>query len=162
MGGTPAAPPAGRGGEQGGQGGQGGQQGGPGGAGNDRVNWDAPYIISPHNPRRLYWASQYVYRTNDRGDNWERISPDLSRNLDAFNIPIMGKVWPRDSIALNTSTTALSNVVTLDESPLLEGLIYAGTDDGLIQVTEDGGKNWRKIEKFPNVPQYAYVTDVFA
>ena len=74
----------------------------------------------------------------------------------------MGKVWPRDSVALNTSTTPLSNVVTLDESPLLEGLIYAGTDDGLIQVTEDGGKNWRKIEQFPNVPQWTYVTDVFA
>ena len=62
-------------------------------------------------------------------------------SLDAFNIPIMGKVWPRDSVALNTSTTALSNVVTLDESPLLEGLLYAGTDDGLVQITDDGGKN---------------------
>ena len=144
--------------------GQGGRQGGPGGGGgaNERVNWDTPYIISPHNSRRLYWASQYVYRSDDRGDNWTRVSPDLSRNLDAFNIPIMGKVWPRDSVALNTSTTPLSNVVTLDESPLLEGLIYAGTDDGLIQVTEDGGKNWRKIEQFPNVPQWTYVTDVFA
>ncbi len=142
----------------------GGRQGGPGGSGPgaDRVNWDAPYIISPHSPRRLYWASQYLYRTDDRGDTWTRISPDLSRNLDAFTIPIMGKVWPRDSIALNTSTTALSNVVTIDESPLVEGLIYAGTDDGLIQMTEDGGKNWRKIEDFPGVPKYTYVTDVFA
>ena len=74
----------------------------------------------------------------------------------------MGKVWPPDSVALNTSTTALSNVVSLDESPLLEGLIYAGTDDGLIQVTEDGGKNWRKIEDFPGVPKWTYVSDVFA
>jgi photosystem II stability/assembly factor-like uncharacterized protein len=159
-----AEQPAGRGQGGGGQGQQGGgRQGGPGGGpGADRVNWDAPYIISPHSSRRLYWASQYVYRTDDRGDTWTRISPDLSRNLDAFNIPIMGKVWPRDSIALNTSTTALSNVVTIDESPLVEGLIYAGTDDGLIQVTEDGGKNWRKIEEFPGVPKYTYVTDVFA
>ena len=89
----------------------------------DRANWDTPYIISPHNPHRLYWASQYVYRSDDRGDTWTRISPDLSRQLDAFTMPIMGKVWPRDSVALNTSTTALSNVVSLDESPLLEGLI---------------------------------------
>jgi hypothetical protein len=74
----------------------------------------------------------------------------------------MGKLWPADSIARNTSTTPLSNVVSLDESPLLEGLIYVGTDDGLIQVTEDGGKNWRKIEQFPGVPQWAYVTDVSA
>jgi photosystem II stability/assembly factor-like uncharacterized protein len=103
-----------------------------------------------------------VYRTDDRGDTWTRISPDLSRQLDAYNIPIMGKVWPRDSVALNTSSTALSNVVSLDESPLLEGLLYAGTDDGLLQITEDGGKNWRKIEDFPGVPKWTYVSDVFA
>ena len=86
--------------------------GGRGGRGDaDRVNWDAPYIISPHSPRRLYWASNYVYRTDDRGDSWTRISPDLSRNLNREEIPIMGKVWPADSVALNTSTTALSNIV---------------------------------------------------
>jgi hypothetical protein len=126
------------------------------------VNWDAPYIVSPHNPRRLYWASNYVYRSDDRGDSWSRISPDLSRTLDAYAIPIMGKVWPRDSIALNTSTTPLSNIVSIDESPLLEGLIYAGTDDGLVQVTDDGGRNWRKVEDFPGVPKWTYVTDLFA
>lgn len=126
----------------------------------DRSNWDTPFIISPHSPSRLYWASQYVYRSDDRGDTWTRISPDLSRNLDPFTIPIMGKVWPRDTIAFNTSTTALSNVVSLDESPLREGLIYAGTDDGLLQITEDAGKNWRKVEDFPDVPKYTYVSDV--
>jgi hypothetical protein len=73
----------------------------------------------------------------------------------------MGKVWPLDSVAYHESTTALSNIVTIDESPLREGLIWVGTDDGLVQVTEDGGKNWRKIEQFPGVPQYSYITDVF-
>jgi photosystem II stability/assembly factor-like uncharacterized protein len=149
-------------GAQAGRGGRaGGRQGGPAGP-SDRVNWDAPYIISPHSPRRLYWASNFVYRSDDRGDTWARISPDLSRNLDAFAIPIMGRVWPRDAVALNTSTTPLSNVVSLDESPLLEGLIYAGTDDGLIQITDDAGKTWRRIEDFPGVPKWTYVTDVFA
>ena len=175
----PGQPPQGRGGDAGAQGGagaqqaqqgaagaagtQGGRQGGRGGRGSaDRVNWDAPYIISPHSSRRLYWASNFVYRSDDRGDSWTRISGDLSRNLNRDEMPIMGKVWPADAIARNTSTTPLSNVVSLDESPLLEGLLYVGTDDGLIQVTEDGGKNWRKIEQFPGVPQWSYVTDVFA
>ena len=165
----PGQPPQGRGAEAaaagapGAAGGRegGGRQGG-GGRGGDRVNWDAPYIISPHSPRRLYWASNYVYRSDDRGDCWTRISGDLSRNLNRDEIPIMGKLWPPDSIARNTSTTPLSNVVSIDESPLVEGLIYAGTDDGLMQVTEDGGKQWRRIEQFPGVPQWTYVTDVFA
>ncbi|MEX2272490.1 MAG: hypothetical protein WD690_13535 [Vicinamibacterales bacterium] len=130
--------------------------------GADRANWDAPYIISPHSNTRLYWATQYVYRTDDRGDSWTRISPDLSRNLDRSKLEIMGRVWPQGSIALHESTTALSNIVTVDESPLMEGLLYVGTDDGLVQVTEDRGKNWRRLEDFPGVPKHTYVTDVFA
>ncbi|HEX7485494.1 MAG TPA: hypothetical protein VF332_05040 [Vicinamibacterales bacterium] len=165
LGGAPAGPAGAAGGQAaaGAQGGQ-GQRGGAGGAvsGGDRANWDAPYIISPHSPTRVYWASNKLYRSDDRGDTWVAISGDLSRNLKREEIPIMGRVWPPDSIALNVSTTALSNIVSLDESPLLEGLIWVGTDDGLVQVTEDGGRNWRKIEQFPNVPQWTYVSDVFA
>ena len=146
----------------GGRGGGGGGGFGEETGGGDRTNWDAPFIISPHSNTRLYFASQYVYKTDDRGDSWTRISPDLSRNLNRGEIPIMGKVWPQGSIALHESTTALSNVVSIDESPLAEGLLYAGTDDGLFQVTEDGGKNWRRAETFPGVPQYTYVADVHA
>jgi photosystem II stability/assembly factor-like uncharacterized protein len=154
---APPAPPAGPDQPAGGR----GAGGGRGGGGGERVNWDAPYTTSAHSPTRLYWASNYVYRSEDRGASWTRISPDLSRNLNRAEIPIMGKVWPAGSIALNESTTDLSNVVTIEESPLMEGLIYVGTDDGLIQVTEDGGRNWRRIEDFPGVPKWAYVTDVW-
>lgn len=151
-------------GAQGAEGARGGAQGrgGRGGANADRANWDAPYIISPHASRRLYWASNYVYRSDDRGDSWTRISPDLTRQLKWDELPIMGKVWTPDSVAYHESTTALSNIVSLDESPLMEGLLYTGTDDGLLQVTEDGGKNWRKIEDFPGVPKWTYVSDIFA
>jgi photosystem II stability/assembly factor-like uncharacterized protein len=156
---------AGGGGARGAQAG-GGRQGAAGAApapaNPDRPNWDAPYIISPHSSRRLYWGSNRLYRSDNRGETWTPVSGDLSRNLNREEIPIMGRIWPVDSVARNTSTTALSNIVTIDESPLLEGLIYVGTDDGLVQVTEDGGKNWRKIEQFPGVPQWIYVTDVFA
>jgi photosystem II stability/assembly factor-like uncharacterized protein len=168
LGGVPAgAPGAQAAGAQGGQAaaGRGGQAGGGrGGAavGGDRANWDTPYIVSPHSPKRIYWATNKLYRSDDRGDTWTAVSGDLSRNLNRDEIPIMGKLWPADSIARNTSTTALSNIVALDESPVLEGLLIAGTDDGLVQITEDGGKNWRKIEQFPGVPQWTYVTDVAA
>ena len=103
-----------------------------------------------------------MYRSDDRGDTWTPISADLSRNLNRDDIAIMGRVWPADAVSRNQATTPLSNIVALDESPLLEGLIYAGTDDGLLQVTEDGGAHWRKIEQFPGVPQWTYVSDVFA
>ena len=155
----------------GGAGRAGGPGGGRGGADDemqenarpgDRVNWDAPHMVSPHSPRRLYWASHRLYRSDDRGQTWTPISSDLSRNLDRDKLEIMGRIWPADAVSRNQATTTLSNVVTLDESPLLEGLIYTGSDDGLVQVTEDGGKNWRKVEDFPGVPKWTYVTDVFA
>jgi len=146
------------------QGGPGGQ-GGPAAQGDrslERTNWDPPYIISPHSPTRLYYGSSQLYRTDDRGDHWTLLSGDLTRNLDRTKIPIMGKVWPTDSVGYNRATTALSTIVSLDESPLLEGLLYVGTDDGLLQVSEDGGKNWRKTDKFPGVPDGTYLTDVCA
>jgi photosystem II stability/assembly factor-like uncharacterized protein len=136
---------------------------GGGGFANERANWDATYIVSPHSPTRVYWGTNYLYRTDDRGDSWTRISNDLSRNLDPVEIPIMGKLWnPQTTVSWNRATTALSNIVTIDESPLLEGLLYVGTDDGLVQVSEDGGRIWRRVETFPGVPNGSYVTDVFA
>ena len=152
--GLPPAPPE--------AGGQGGRGGGRGGGGVGRWHWDAPLIISPHNNRRLYFGGDRVFRSDSRGDLWTAISPDLTRQLDARKLPIMGKVWPEDSVAFNQATTTLSTITTIDESPLLEGLVIVGTDDGLVQITEDGGKNWRKVEQFPSVPQYSYVTDVYA
>ncbi|NQW05684.1 MAG: glycosyl hydrolase [Acidobacteria bacterium] len=134
-----------------------------GGFPNERANWDAPYIVSPHNAKSLLWATNFLYRTEDRGDSWTRISPDLTRQLDAFEVPIMGKMWNRETtVGFNRATTALSNIVSIDESPLLSGLIYAGTDDGLLQVTEDSGQTWRKTENFPGAAPYTYVSDVTA
>ncbi len=139
--------------------------GGRGGGGfeNERANWDAPYIVSPHNAKSLLWATNYLYKTEDRGDTWVRISPDLTRKLDAAEVPIMGKQWDAaKTVGFNRATTALSNIVSIDESPKVPGLIFVGTDDGVLQMTEDGGKNWRKVEDFPGVPKYTYVSDVMA
>jgi photosystem II stability/assembly factor-like uncharacterized protein len=136
---------------------------GGGGFANERANWDAPYFVSPHNPMRIYWGTNYLYRTDDRGESWTRISQDLSRNLDPAEVEIMGKRWdPAKTVSWRRATTALSNIVSIDESPLLEGLLYAGTDDGLLQVTENGGKTWRRVETFPGVPNGSYVSDVCA
>ncbi|MFT4521988.1 MAG: photosystem II stability/assembly factor-like uncharacterized protein [Bacteroidia bacterium] len=125
-----------------------------------RWNWDAPLIISPHNSKRLYFAANKLFRSDDRGNTWEEISGDLTRQLDRNTMKVMDKVWSMDAVEKNKSTTIYGNIVALDESPKQEGLIYVGTDDGLIQITEDNGKTWRKIERFDNVPERTYVNAI--
>jgi photosystem II stability/assembly factor-like uncharacterized protein len=127
-----------------------------------RWNWDSPLMISPHYHTRIYFAANILFRSDDRGDTWKALSGDLTRQIDRNKLPVMGKVWGPDAVAKDASTSFFGNIVALTESPRKEGLIYVGTDDGLIQVTEDGGTNWRKIEKFPGVPEMTYVSRLFA
>ena len=127
-----------------------------------RWNWDSPLVLSPHKPTRLYFAAQRVFRSEDRGDSWTPISEDLTRKIDRNKLKVMGKVWGPDAVAKGASTSFYGNIVSLDESPLVEGLLYVGTDDGLVQVSEDGGKAWRRQETFPGVPEMSYVSDLFA
>jgi photosystem II stability/assembly factor-like uncharacterized protein len=125
-----------------------------------RWNWDSPFIISPHSHTRIYFAADKLFRSDDRGDSWTLISGQLSRDLDRDKLPVMGKIWGVDAVAKNASTAFFGNASALAESQKKDGLIYVGTDDGLVQVTEDGGKNWRKIDKFPGVADMAYVSRI--
>jgi len=127
-----------------------------------RWNWDAPLMISPHSNTRIYIGAQRLYRSDDRGDSWRAMSPDLTRQLDRNKLPVMGKVWGVDAVAKNVSTALYGNISAIAESPKQEGLIYAGTDDGLVQVTEDGGKTWRKTDNIPGVPENSYVQRIVA
>jgi len=127
-----------------------------------RWNWDAPFILSPHAPRRLYMAAQFLFRSDDRGSSWRKVSPDLTRQVQRNLLPVMGKVWGPDAVAKNTSTALYSNVSAIAESPRKEGMLWVGTDDGLVQVSEDGGATWRRIESFPGVPANAYVSRIKA
>jgi photosystem II stability/assembly factor-like uncharacterized protein len=117
-----------------------------------RWNWDAPLLISPHDHKTLYFAANKVFKSENRGDDWKTISPDLSQQIDRNKIPVMGQVWAADAVMKNASTTIYGNIVALDESPKKKGLLYAGTDDGCIQISEDDGKNWSKQITFPGVP----------
>jgi photosystem II stability/assembly factor-like uncharacterized protein len=127
-----------------------------------RWNWDSPLLISPHKHTRLYFAANRLLRSDDRGDSWKPVSGDLTRQIDRDKLPVMGKLWGPDAVAKHQSTSHYGNCLGLSESPKKEGLIYVGTDDGLVQVTEDGGKNWRKIDTFPGVPDQTYVTRLLA
>ena len=125
-------------------------------------NWDAPLIVSPHNPKRMYYAANKVFKTEDHANSWTKISEDLTRQEDRNTKEVMGRVWGVDAIFKNVFTSPLGTIVALDESPLQEGMLLAGTDDGLLQITENGGQSWTRIEGFPGVPTHAYVTDVLA
>jgi len=128
----------------------------------DRWNWDGPLLISHHDPARLYVASQRVWRSDDRGDSWRAVSDDLTRGEDRLRQPMMGRVWsidaPWDLLAMSMYGT-ISNI---EESPLDENLLYAGTDDGRIQITEDGGATWREAGRPSGLPTHFYVNDLLA
>ena len=130
----------------------------------ERFNWDSPILVSPHDPKTIFFASQRVWKSDNRGDDWTPISNDLTLNQERLSLPIMGKVqsWdnPWDVYAMSTYNT----ITSLSQSPANENIIYAGTDDGIIQYTRDGGLNWSRVnvEKLPGVPKGSFVNDIKA
>ena len=129
-----------------------------------RWNWDSALLISPHNSNRIYYGSQILFASDDRGDSWKPISPDLSRNLDRNKLKVMGKVWGPNAVAKNMSTSQYGTIVSVSESPKSEGLIYVGTDDGMVQITSDNGENWKGVSKFGKleIPEFGYINDIEA
>lgn len=127
-----------------------------------RWNWDAPLLISQFNNKRLYFGANKVFRTNDQGNSWKVISPDLSRQIDRNKIEVMGKIWSVDAIAKNGSTDIFGQTTSIAESKFDENVLWVGTDDGLIHLTTDGGQNWTKFDNLPGVPQMSYVHQIIA
>ncbi len=123
-------------------------------------NWNSALIISPHDHERLYYACQKIFRSDDMGNSWTRISDDLTTGVDRNKLEVMGRIWGPDAVAKNNSTSFYGSIISLNESPLREGLLMAGTDDGLIQVTLDGGATWTGHASFKGVPDGCYVSDV--
>jgi photosystem II stability/assembly factor-like uncharacterized protein len=125
-----------------------------------RWNWDSPLLVSPHSNRRVYFAANRVFRSDDRGDSWRAVSPDLSRQIDRNTLKLMDRVWSVDAVAKNASTTLFGTIFALAESPIKEDLLFAGTDDGRISISENAGASWRSIDRFPGVPDTTFVSRV--
>lgn len=130
----------------------------------ERFNWDSPILVSPHSPTRLYFASQRLWRSDNRGDSWKAVSGDLTRNQERVTQPIMGRRQSWDAPWDMWAMSLYGTITSVSESPLQEGLLYVGTDDGLIQVSENGGQSWRSVDvgDLPGVPDTAFVNDIKA
>ncbi len=129
----------------------------------ERFNWDAPILVSPHDPAHLYFASYRVWKSENRGDDWSPISGDLTRNEERLALPIMGRQQGWDNAWDVGAMSNYNTITSLSESPIKKGLIYAGTDDGFIQVTSDAGANWTKIPVTRlGIPGRSFVNDIKA
>ena len=127
----------------------------------NRYTWNAPLIISPHSPTRLYFGAHKLLRSDDRGATWRPVSPDLTRNLNRDTMPVMGRLWPDSAVGRNMFTNTLSTITTIDESTLQEGLLITGSDDGLVRISVDGGQAWRSA-RVAGLPELAVIADVAA
>jgi photosystem II stability/assembly factor-like uncharacterized protein len=128
----------------------------------ERWNWDSPLLVSPHSHTRLYFGSQRLWRSDDRGDSWRTVSGDLTRDRNRYELEMIGRVWSVDALYDNGAMSLYGTLTTVSESPLVEGLLYVGTDDGLIQISEDGGGSWRSADGLPGVPELSFVNDLQA
>jgi photosystem II stability/assembly factor-like uncharacterized protein len=117
-----------------------------------RFNWTAPLLISPHDPKVLYHAGERLFRTTDGGMHWEAISPDLTRNDKSKQIPSGGSITIDE-----LGTDVYDTIFTVAESPLQKGLIWVGTDDGLIHITRDGGKSWVNVTP-KDLPEWSKIS----
>lgn len=126
----------------------------------ERWNWDSPLLVSPHRPDRIYYGSQRIWRSDDRGGSWTPISGDLTQGLSRYDQKFFGRVWSVDALHDNGAMSKYATTTAIAESPLREGTLVVGTDDGLVQVTTDGGRSWRRAAAIPGLPALSFVNDV--
>lgn len=128
----------------------------------ERWNWDSPVLISPHNHKRLYFGSQRLWRSENQGSSWTPISEDLTTNTNRYELEMVGRVWSTDALYDNGAMSKYATLTSITESPQQEGVLYTGSDDGMINVSEDGGESWRKSGALPQVPSRSFINDLEA
>lgn len=127
-----------------------------------RFNWNCPILISPHDPKTIYYGGNKLFISNDRGETWEA-TIDLTTRQDREKLPLMGVLPDKNTLSRHDGIEFYGDITSISESPLKQGLLYVGTDDGNLQVSQDGGKTWNNlISKVPGVPKYTYVSRVVA
>jgi photosystem II stability/assembly factor-like uncharacterized protein len=126
----------------------------------ERWNWDSPIMVSPHQPSRVFFGSQRIWRSDDRGDRWTPISPDLTLGQERYAQRFYGRTWSVDALHDNAAMSKYATTTSISASSVAAGTLVVGTDDGLVQVTSDGGTNWTRTAALPGLPALSYINDV--
>ncbi len=128
----------------------------------ERWNWDSPLLVSPHNPDRIYYGSQRLWRSDDRGSAWTAISGDLTLGRNRYEQKFLGRTWSVDSLFDHGAMSKYATTTAISESPLQAGVLVVGTDDGLVQVSDNGGQGWTRASALPGLPAASFINDVEA
>lgn len=128
-----------------------------------RFQWNSPMAVSVHDHKTIYYGGNYLFKSTDRGDSWTRLGGDLTTGVDRNKLEIFGKVPDKNTLSRHDGVEEYPTITTLSESPISADALWVGTDDGNLQVTRDGGKNWRNVaSRVPGVPKGTYVSRVLA
>lgn len=123
-----------------------------------RFNWDAPIHVSPHDANTVYIGGNVIFKSNDKGHSWQEISPDLTTNDKSKQLSSGGDIYQD-----NTAAEFHCTILTIAESPVQKDVIWAGTDDGNIQVTRDGGKTWVNVKSnIKDLPAFSWISKIHA
>jgi photosystem II stability/assembly factor-like uncharacterized protein len=133
------------------------------GEGHYRFQWNSPVAVSAHNHTTVYYGGNYLFKSMDRGDTWTPLGGDLTTGVDRNKLPIFGKTPDKNTLSRHDGVQEYPTITTFSESPLTPNVLWVGTDDGNLQVTRDGGKNWKNVgSRVPGVPKGTYVSRVVA
>jgi len=128
---------------------------------NFRFQWNSPVMISAFDHNTIYYGGNFLFRSTNRGDSWTKISPDLTTGADRNTMQIMGRIPDKNTRSRHDGVENWPAATTIAESPLNKGVLWFGTDDGNLQVTRDGGQNWKNVaDKVPGLPKGTYVTRI--
>ena len=128
-----------------------------------RFQWNSPVVISGHDSRTIYYGGNILFKSANRGDQWTKLGGDLTTGIDRNKQPIMGKVPDRETLSRHDGVQAFPCITTVSESPVNPAVLWAGTDDGNLQVTRNGGESWKNVAGLvPGVPKGTYVSRVIA